>query len=352
MIVLDAHCDSPSQMLRLRDFGQDNRRGQVDFPKMKRGGVDASFFSLYIAPCRGIGADALRYADSLLDTVDRQVAENPDKVVYAYTKAQVEANADNGLISILLGLENGSPVGEDLKLVDYFYERGVRYITLTHSADNQICDSCTGKGTWGGLSPFGRQMVRHMEELGMMIDLAHSSDDTVRDVLSCCSRPVVYTHGCCRTLASHRRNLSDELLLGIAETGGVAGMSIYPDFLDDGFAEVLRSSGLDRKLWLEDEFIKDPADPAKSKAWYDLQEELTTLKRPGVGRVVDHIEHALAVCGEDHVGIGTDYDGIEYTASGLETIASFACIFTEMRRRNIPESVISKVAGRNFLRLL
>lgn len=352
MTVLDAHCDSPSQMLRLRDFGKDNARGQVDFPKLKRGGVDASFFALYIPARLGCGDAAFAYMQSLLDETERQVAANPELCAFARCSADVAANKAAGRFSVLLGLENGSPIGDDLSLVSRLYDKGIRYITLTHSADNQICDSCTGEGTWGGLSPFGRELVREMNRVGMLIDLAHCADSTVRDVLELSAAPVAYTHGCCRALSNHRRNLPDELLRGIAGSGGVVGMSIYPCFLSEEFCRVLAASGLEDKMWVEDEFIKDPGDPAKADAWAELQEELKALPRPGVSRVVEHIMHALEVCGEDHVGIGTDYDGIEVTAAGLETVAGFAKVFDEMRGRGVNENVIGKVAGGNFLRLL
>lgn len=351
MTVLDAHCDSPSQMLRLRDFGKDNTRGQVDFPKLKRGGVDASFFALYI-PARLNSDDAAAYMQRLLAETHRQLAANPDKCALAMSRAQVEANKAAGLFSVLLGLENGSPIGHDLSAIERLYLQGVRYITLTHSADNQICDSCSGSGTWGGLSPFGREVVREMNAVGMMIDLAHCSDSTVRDVLELTDSPVAYTHGCCRALASHRRNLSDELLRGIAAGGGVVGMSIYPCFLSDEFVKVLADSGLEDESWKEDEFIKDPGNAAKADAWADLQERLSALPRPGIECVADHIMHAVEVCGAEHVGIGTDYDGIEVTAAGLEKVSEFGKIWDVLRRRGVSDNDVNLIAGENFLGLL
>jgi len=352
MIVLDAHCDSPSQMLRLRDFGKDNVRGQVDFPKLRRGGVDASFFALYVPARLGCGAEAAAYMQRLLDETERQVAANADQCAFARSAADVAANKAAGRFSVLLGLENGSPIGDDLANVRRLYDKGIRYITLTHSADNQICDSCSGEGKWGGLSPFGKEVVQEMNRVGMMIDLAHCSDATVRDVLELTKAPVAYTHGCCRALSRHRRNLPDDLLAGIAESGGVVGMSIYPCFLSEEFCERLAGSGLEEKMWVEDEFIKDPGDRAKADAWEALQSELRALPRPGVSLVADHILHAIEVCGVRHVGIGTDYDGIEVTADGLETVASFGAIWDELRNRGLNDEELGMVAGGNFLALL
>ena len=228
----------------------------------------------------------------------------------------------------------------------------LRYITLTHSADNDVADSCTGSGRWGGLSPFGRELVPAMNHIGMLVDLAHSADSTMRDVLEISARPVAYTHGCCRALASHRRNISDELIRAIAERGGIVCMSIYPCFLDDEFVKTLEASGLEEQMWVETEFIKDPGDPRKAAAWAEVQRRLAELPRPSVSRVADHIEHAVNVGGIDHVGLGTDYDGIEVTASGLEDISKFPSIFDELGRRGFSRRDIAKIAGENFLRVL
>lgn len=350
-MILDAHCDAPSQMLRLRDFGIDNPWAQVDFPKMKRGGVDASFFALYV-PASLHGADATSYARKLLSEVKRQVAANQSCVAFAASKEDVQKNKDNGLISILLGIENASALGEDLNLLEYFYSEGVRYVTLTHSQDNAVGDSCTGNGHWGGLSPFGRELVKEMNDIGMLIDLAHSADSTIGDVLSLSYRPVVYTHGCCRALCSHRRNLSDVLIKGIAESGGVVGMSIYPCFLSDDFNKCLEESGLLENDDVEKAFIEDPSDKEKAMAWRKVQEDLASLPRPGVDVVVSHIRHAVEVAGPDHVGIGTDYDGIEVTAMGLEDVSSLHSVFDEMKRQGFSQSMTEKVSGLNFLRLL
>ena len=330
MIVLDAHCDAPSQMVRLRDFGVDNAFAQVDFPKMRRGGVDASFFAAYV-PARLQGQEATDYARRLLEETFRQVSQNADKVAFARCAGGVRRNRRAGLLSVLLGIENASALQEDLSLLKDFYKRGVRYVTLTHSADNQVGDSCTGKGTWGGLSPFGKQLVPEMNRCRMLIDVAH---------------------GACRALASHRRCLPDELIRGIADGGGVVCISIYPPFLDDAFVRTLAESGLEEKMSVEDAFIADPADPAKRAAWEAVQLELQQLKRPGVERVADHIEHAVAVAGIDHVGIGTDYDGIEVTVAGLEDVSRFPALWEELRRRGFSAGEISRIAGGNLLRVL
>lgn len=351
MIVLDAHCDSPSQMLRLRDFSIDNEFAQVDFPKMQKGGVDASFFAAYI-PASKQGKEATEHAIRLLDVLDAQMQKSSDKLAYARCASGVRRNKAAGLSSILIGIENASAIEESFELLKYFYKRGVRYITLTHSADNQVCDSCSGNNSWGGLSPFGKKLIVEMNRIGMMIDLAHSSDAAMWDVLKLSSKPVAYTHGCCRALASHRRNISDDLLRALADNGGVACMSIYPCFLSDDFVKTLADSGLEEQMWVEDEFIKDPSNPEKLSAWIELQKELQALERPGISSVADHIEHAVSVAGIEHVGIGTDYDGIEVTAKGLENISMFPSLWLELKRRGFSQKELDLIAGKNLLRVM
>ncbi len=350
-IVLDAHCDAPSQMLRLRDYSIDNEFAQVDFPKMRRGGVDASFFAAYV-PASLQGAEATDYAKRLLDVLDSQIQANADSVAYARCAGGVRRNKSAGLTSILIGIENASALNGDLALLKAFYKRGVRYITLTHSSDNAVGDSCTGQGTWGGLSPFGKELVVAMNRQGMLIDVAHSAESTMRDVLALSQRPIAYTHGCCSALCPHKRNISDELIRGIADGGGVVCMSIYPHFLSASFPAEFEAAGFADRMRVEDEFISDPADESRRKAWEDLQREINAMPRPGISLVADHIEHAVSVAGIDHVGIGTDYDGIESTASGLEDIGSFHKLWDVLSARGFSERDIKKIAGENLLRVL
>ena len=167
MFVLDSHCDTPSQILRLRDLSVDNHHSHVDFPKLKRGGVDGAFFALYV-PGSMNTEEAFAHACVLLDGVEKSVAENKCKAAFAYSVSDALRNKSEGLFSVFLGLENGSPIGDDLNRLKYFYDRGVRYITLCHSSDNQICDSCASKvKRWGGLSPFGKELIFEMNRLGI-----------------------------------------------------------------------------------------------------------------------------------------------------------------------------------------
>ena len=220
MLVFDSHCDAPSQMMRARDYTKDNPWGHVDFPKLRAGGVDASVFALYCPPDYAPD-EATRYTLDMLAHLYDQVDAAEGDVELAFSASEVLENKSTGLTSILIGMENGAPIQHSLPLLRLFYRMGVIYMTLAHNADNEICDSCAGNHRWGGLSPFGREVVREMNDLGMIVDIAHCSDDTVRDCLELSRAPIVSTHSCCKALARHRRNLPDDLLKAIADKGGV-----------------------------------------------------------------------------------------------------------------------------------
>jgi membrane dipeptidase len=355
MFVLDSHCDTPSQILRLRNLAKDNDHAHVDFPKLRRGGVDGAFFALYIPASMDHDPEtAFKYAERLYKGILDTVAANGDKAAFATTETEAHANRSKGLFSVFLGLENGSPIGTSLERVKHFHDMGVRYITLCHTGNNEICDSCAAKQKrWNGLSPFGREVVKEMNRLGMLVDVSHISDEAFYDVLEYSDKPVVATHSCCRSLAGHPRNMTDDMIMALAAKGGVIQINFYPLFLDDGFPGVLEESGI--MEWgegVEAEFIADPADDRKRAAWYSVQDELNKLHRPSYKMIVDHIDHVVDLVGIDHVGLGSDFDGIAVTPEGMEDASFFSRIFEEMRLRGYSGSDIEKVAGGNFFRLL
>lgn len=353
MFVLDSHCDTPSQILRLRDLSLDNDHAHVDFPKLKRGRVDGAFFALYV-PGNLETEEAFEYSQRLLEGVERAVEANSSSVAFATDSSQALNNQKEGRFSVLLGLENGSPIGNSFNRLKWFYDRGVRYVTLCHSSDNQICDSCASKvKRWGGLSPFGKELVAEMNRLGMLIDVSHISDASFYDVLKYSDRPVVATHSCCRALCPHPRNMTDDMIRSLADAGGVIQINFYPLFLDSGFAEVLSGSGLEEKGgYVEKEFINDPSDPLKRAAWNRIQDEIQALPRPSFKLIADHIDHVVALAGIDHVGIGSDFDGIEVTPEGMEDISFLPILFDELRSRGYDSSDLEKIASGNFFRVL
>lgn len=313
MFVLDSHCDTPSEILRGRDMSVDNENAHVDFPKLKRGGVDGAFFALYVPAAMDSDPDqGLEYVERMLDGVVSSVSSNPGKVAFARSYDDALVNKASSVFSIFLGLENASPIGEDLSRVKYLYDRGVRYITLCHSANNQICDSCASEvKIWGGISPFGREVVAEMNRLGILVDVSHVSDDAFYDVIRYSTKPVVATHSCCRALADHPRNMTDDMIMKLAGAGGVIQINFYPLFLDG-------------------------------------EESTDTSFR----RIADHIDHVVSLVGPDHVGIGSDFDGIEVTPEGLDDISMMPKVFEELRSRGYREEDIEKIAGLNFFRVL
>lgn len=349
MQIFDSHVDTPSQLMRLRNLGIDNRYGHVDFPKLKRGGVGGSFFALY-TPAEMAPDAATRYALEMLSAVYDAVEENSEDAALAFSAEDAAAHAEKGLISIFLGMENGAPIQRSLPLLRTFYRLGVSYMTLTHNGDNAIADSAAEGTHWHGLSPFGKEVLAEMNSLGMMVDLSHASDETFWDCLRLSKAPVIATHSCCRALCAHRRNLTDEMLKALGEAGGYVGINLYPAFLSERFL----SDPADAALFEEAErveaaFIQDPSDADKVRAWNRMQDRLEHIWRPGVKEVVDHIDHAVLVAGIDHVGIGSDYDGILVAPDGLEDVSLIGRIFDEMRRRGYSETEVGKVAGANLL---
>ena len=353
MFVLDSHCDTPSQILRLRDLSIDNEYSHVDFPKLKRGGVDGAFFALYV-PASLATEEAYAYSQRLLDAVHSTITQNPAAVRLTVSEQDAKNNKSEGVFSMFLGLENGSPVGKSMDRLHEFYDAGVRYMTLCHSRDNQICDSCaSASGKWGGLSPFGKEVIAEMNRIGMLVDVSHISDAAFYDVIRCSQRPVVATHSCCRALSDHPRNMTDDMIRALASEGGVIQINFYPLFLDVNFRNTLSASGImDYGEAVEEAFIKDPADPSKRAAWNEVQQALTELQRPSFKLIADHIDHVVSLVGIDHVGLGSDYDGIEVTPDGMEDISMMPRIFDELRSRGYSESDLSKIASENFFRIL
>ena len=353
MFILDSHCDTPSQILRLRDLSVDNEYSHVDFPKLKRGGVDGAFFALYV-PASLDTEEAYAYSQRLLDAVHSTINQNPAAVRLTVSEQEAKKNQAEGVFSMFLGLENGSPVGGSMDRLHAFYDAGVRYMTLCHSIDNQICDSCaSASGRWGGLSPFGKEVIAEMNRIGMLVDVSHISDAAFYDVIRCSRKPVVATHSCCRALSDHPRNMTDDMIRALASEGGVIQINFYPLFLDVDFRNILSASGImDYGEAVEEEFIKDPSDPDKRAAWNEVQKALNELQRPSFKLIADHIDHVVSLVGIEHVGIGSDYDGIEVTPDGMEDISMMPRIFDELRSRGYSEADLAKIASENFFRIL
>ena len=348
-MIYDSHMDTPSQLLRCRNVGIDNKYGHVDFPKLVKGGVDGAFFALYTPPKMAPDA-ATRYALEMLSATYDAADQNPDYAAITFNPQEAAQNRKDGIISLFIGMENGSPIQENLSLLRTFYRLGVSYVTLTHNGDNAIADAASDGKKWNGLSPFGREVVKEMNALGMMIDLSHASDKTFWDCIELSKAPIIASHSCCRSLCNHRRNLTDDMLKALGEKDGYVGINFYPAFLSERFgADPAEAALLDEAEKVDQYWRLCPSDPQRTEAWHKIQDKLLEIWRPGVKEVVDHIDYAVKLAGIDHVGLGSDFDGICVGPEGLENVSKMGAVFTEMHARGYSQEEIEKVGGKNLM---
>ena len=349
--VLDSHCDTPLVLMEGADLSQKLERGHFDFIRMKEGGVDASFFAIYTSNRLSDRGSTLRAID-LISRVYDTIEQNEKSVALATSVKELRENKLKGISSVVMGMENGSPIRTDLSLLRFFYELGVRYLTLTHAGNNEICDSCaTKEKRWGGVSPFGVEVIAEMNRLGMMIDVSHLSDDSFYDVLKYSTAPVVATHSCCRAIADLPRNMTDQMIQDLAAKDGVIQINFYPPFLNKEYAD---------KYWplcdiYEDAQAEMRANPTSKEArdkFLAAEKVLIDSGRPSYKEIVDHIDHVVKLVGAKHVGLGSDFDGIEVPPLGLEDISYMPLITEELANRGYSPEDIKLILGENFLRVL
>lgn len=354
MMILDSHCDTASQIFRLRNMSEDGTHSHIDMPKLLRSGVSAVFFAAYTSNALDDSASTSYSMQLIARTLDF-IRENNKFLRLAKSAGDIVNNHQEGFISILLALENGQPIQNDLSLLRLYADLGVKYITLTHGGNNQICDSCsTEEKRWHGLSPFGKEVIAEMNRLGILVDVSHISDESFYDVLKYSTKPVVATHSCCRALVDCPRNMSDEMICALAAKGGVIQINFYPPFLDAEYAKEFQLGNWGNKADAAEEgFIKNPSNLDEKNKWESYLDEIKkSTKRPSFKRVVDHIDYVVSLVGIDHVGIGSDFDGICVTPEGLDDISMIGNIFIELKNRGYSDDEISKIASGNFLRVL
>ncbi len=361
--VVDLHCDTIGRVLQGADLSLDNTRGHIDIPKLQRGAVDIQVFACYVGPP---GSDqqkwqAAKRAFTQIDAVHHFVDEHPDDLLLITHPDDLRELRANHKVGIIIGIEGGYAMESSLPLLRSFYRSGVRLMTLTHWTRTEWADaSGDPEPLYGGLTEFGEQVVREMNRLGMIIDLSHSHDETFQDVLKLTDSPVVASHSCCRALSQHHRNLTDEMLKSLAKNGGMIGINYLPEFLkadnvlklQDLRNELLQKYGLpeDRRAFMQ----ADREVRTKFNAEYREKSQALSKSLPvvDVKTVVDHIDHVVDVTGSaDHVGLGSDFDGIGTTPVGLEDTGKIANITTELFRRGYKESDIKKILGGNFTRI-
>jgi len=358
--VIDMHCDTISRYIAGEDLKQDLPTGHIDIPKLKRGSVDLQVFASYVAVPR-TDVDKMTAAKRAFDQIDathRLIAENPNDLALVLNPGEVMPLKGSNKTGILIAIEGGYAIENDLSLLRSFYRAGVRLMTLTHWNRTDWADaSGDEKAELGGLTPFGEQVVREMNKLGMIIDVSHAHDETFWDVLRVSTKPVVASHSCARGLSDHFRNLSDDMLKALAKNGGVVGINFAVGFLnadiDKKQNEIL--SELGRKYGLpENPLTWDKADPeARSTVLKETRRRMSQYEgMVDAKTVVNHIDHIVKVTGSaDYVGLGSDFDGIEMTPKGLENIGKIGAITEELRARGYKESDIRKILGGNFLRV-
>ena len=349
-LIVDTHVDTPYQLARVQaDISQRIDKGHFDYVRAREGGLDAVFMAVYVDSEHEDKGDAKAFADATIDAVEALAAQSPDTFVLGRDPDDIRRNFDSDKVTLLMGMENGAPLEGNLDNLRYFRGRGIRYITLCHSKCNHICDSSFDEHrTWHGLSPFGTDLVAAMNDMGMVIDVSHVSDETFYQVIERSRTPVVATHSGCRHFTpGFERNMSDEMIGALAAKGGVIQINFGSIFLKAGVAAQFQAF----KRQLEQEIAAKGLAGADKEAYADARWKQGRFDRARVGDVADHIDHVVRLAGIDHVGLGSDFDGVANLPVGLEDVSCYPNLIAELLRRGYTPPDIGKVAGGNFLRV-
>ena len=358
-IVMDMHADTVQRMIdEGTDINQQLPDGHFDAVRARAGGLDAQFFSIWVEPefFGGGGQDAIDRADKQIAAVRALAATHPETWELATTAADVRRIAGAGRIAALMGLEGGYAIDERLENVEKYYKLGVRYMSPAWSVSTSWAGSSgDAVGDARGLNDFGRNVIREMNRLGMMVDVSHVSDKTFWDIIETSKSPVVATHSGVRTLVNVPRNLTDEQLRALARTGGVCCVIFYPAFLEAGWRNAQRKVDAEITPLVEAASSKTQGTPAQKKLVRDRVREREYLRRlppVSLARVVDHIDYIVRLVGIDHVGIGSDFDGMQAAPADLSSVADLPNLTKELLRRGYSEQDIDKLLGGNMLRVL
>lgn len=354
-IVIDTHEDTPQALLDNNyDLADPNSPFMVSISKMRAGHLGAAFFSIWV-DVKWPSGDLIHRGIDLIDAVQEQVAKYPGELALATTADEIQRLHDQRKIVILMGLESGHIIQNDLRALNTFYRLGVRYMTLTHTANTEWADSSAGKPRWNGLNDRGREVVARMNQLGMMVDVSHVSDKTFDDVLAATRAPVIASHSACRALCDAKRNMTDSMIRALATNGGVMQINFYSAFLDQEYANERKkiSKQIDAAL------AAAKSERAKKGTRLTYREEVEIMRRlsggippPSFERIADHIDHAVQVGGVDHVGLGSDFDGIDSAPRGMEDVSKLPDLVVELARRGYSEEDLTKILGGNLLRVM
>ena len=332
-LVLDTHIDTPLQMKDPNfDFGRKNDSGHVDLPRLKLGGLDGGFFSVYM-PGTVTGPQAVSDALKTIASVHRLVDLYGDDLEFCSSASDVRRAQRRGKFALLMGMEGGHMIHNSLPILRMYARLGVRYLTLTHNVNTDWADSVADSRVYGGLNELGRDVVKELNRLGVLVDVSHVSDETFWDVLEVSEAPLMASHSSCRDLSNHPRNMSDEMIRALAKQGGVIQITFVDHFLDVEHHAAREASIQEAAADGEAETEREPIPPVN---WE---------------RIVDHIDHAVQVAGVRHVGLGSDFDGADMP-SGMEDVSHLPKITRELLDRGYDESQIRLILGENTLRIL
>ena len=348
---VDTHIDTIQRVLiGHEDLGKRSTKGHADLPRLIEGGVNVPTFSLWV-PTYYPGSEAVRRTLQLRDAMQSVFDAYPDKIELATSYADIQRITKANKIAAMLSAEGGHQIADDLAVLRTYYRLGIRSMTLTHFRNNNWADSSTDKPVHNGLTDFGKQVVKEMNHLGMMVDISHVSDKTFYDALAVTTKPVIASHSSCRAISPHPRNMTDDMLRALAKNGGVVGINFAEGFINYKDAEAVN------KTIAQISTGKPPAGGGKPLDDYankEFQEEYMHAYRPiaTIDDVVAHIDHAVKVAGINHVGIGSDFDGITGPPRGLEDISKMTALTAALLKHGYSEADVQKIRGGNFLRVI
>jgi len=354
-IVVDTHDDTTQRFLDSKfDLGPRDASGSIDIPRMKEGNLGAIFFSIWI-PSKISGPEAIKRAMDQIDSVREQIRKHPSELALATTAEEVREARKQGKIAALLGLEGGHMIASDLGVLRNYSALGVRYMTLTHSGNDEWADSSTDKPAHNGLSDFGKDVVREMNRLGVMVDISHVSDKTFYDALEVSKAPLIASHSSCRAICDAPRNMTDQMIKDLAAKGGVIQINYHIGFLSQEFRDAEKANPEIAKQ-IQAEVAKRCADnEARQLIEGDriVHEYMNAGKLPRVdyAKIIQHIDHAVKLAGAEHVGLGSDFDGA-VMPFGMEDASKLPQITEALQQKGYSESDIRKILGENTLRVM
>jgi membrane dipeptidase len=349
-IGIDSHIDTIQHVL-VDNVDLANRlpNGMADFPRMREGGMKAPFFALWV-PVYYKGSEAIRRTLDLRDAMQRVLDAHPDQIELATGAGDIERIVKSRKIAAFLSIEGGHQIDDDLAVLRIYYRLGIRAMTLTHFKNNNWADSSTDKPAHNGLTPFGKDVVREMNRLGMLVDVSHVSDKTFYDALAVSSKPVIVSHSSSRAISNIPRNVTDDMLRALAKNGGVIGINFGEGFISQKDVAALQSAitaNSSAPPQMDGKILDEYANKEFRKDLADMKTGLATISD-----VADHVDHIVKVAGIDHVGIGSDFDGITSPPEGLADISKMPSLVAELLKRGYSEPDIKKILGGNYLRVI